>query len=107
MGHMRIGSFNINGVGDQNKRAKLSEFMQIWRIDIVMLQDCYRSNDIEWGLWWEGKYALSHGSSTSAGVAVLFSNILNGRVLFVLAEVERIFLFFIDVYAPNVGSERI
>ncbi len=74
---MRIGYFNINGVRDQNKRAKLSEFMKIRRIDIVMLQDCYRSNDIEWGLWWEGKYALSHGSSTSAGVAVLFSNILN------------------------------
>ncbi len=63
MGHMRIGSFNINGVRDQNKRAILSEFMKMRKIDIVMLQETHsdRSNEIEWGLWWEGKYTLSHG----------------------------------------------
>ncbi len=120
MGHIRIGSFNINGVRDKNKRAKLSEFMKISKIDIVMLQETHsdKSNEIEWGLWWEGKYALSHGSSTSAGVAVLFSKILNvenfkieevvaGRVLCVHTEIERIKFVFINVYAPNVGSERI
>ncbi len=64
MGHMRIGSFNINGVRDQNKRVILSEFMKIIKIDIVMLEDIHSdtSNEIERGLWLEGKYALSHGS---------------------------------------------
>ncbi len=99
---------------DKNKRAILSEFMKIMKMYIVMLQETHsdKSNEIEWGLWWEGKYALSHGSSTSAGVAVLFSKTLNkevvaGRVLCVHADVERIQFVFINVNAPNVGSERI
>ncbi len=55
---------------------------------------------------------------TSAGVAVLFSKsltidifkieeVVTGRVLFVHVEVEGIKIVFINVYAPNVGSERI
>ncbi len=120
MGLIRIGSFNINGVRYKYKRAILSEFMKIMKIVIVMLQETHsdKSNEIEWGLWWEGKYALIHGYSTSAGVAVLFSKILNveifkieevvaGRMLCVHAEVERITFVFINVNAPNVGSERI
>ncbi len=35
---MRIGSFNINGVRDQNKRVKLSEFMKIG--ELILL--CYK-----------------------------------------------------------------
>ncbi len=56
--------------------------------------------------------------STSAGAAVLFSKsltidifkieeVVTGRVLFVHVEVEGIEIVFINVYAPNVGSERI
>ncbi len=51
---MRIGYFNINGVRDQNKRVKLSEFMKIWRIDIMLQEThCYRSNRV--GLMVGGK----------------------------------------------------
>ncbi|KAL6484037.1 hypothetical protein MHYP_G00089100 [Metynnis hypsauchen] len=32
-----------------------------------------RDNEVEWGMWWDGKYAHSHGSNLSAGVAVFFS----------------------------------
>lgn len=120
MGLMRIGSLNINGARDQTRRAVLAEYMKIRNIDIVMLQETHsdKSNEIEWGLWWEGKYALSHGSNLSAGVAILFSNKLtvdikgveeveNGRILCVNVEIEGIKFLFINVYAPNIGVERV
>ncbi len=43
MGHIRIGSFNINGVRHKYKRAILSEFMKIMKIVIVMLQETDKS----------------------------------------------------------------
>ncbi len=83
------------------------------------LQETHTNKDseIEWGLWWEGKFTLSHGTHNSAGVATLFSanmnvNILNveevveGRLLLTQVEYEGIMFVFVNVYAPNSGPER-
>ncbi len=81
MGHMRIGSFNINGARDQNKRVILSEFYEIIKIDIVMLEETHSdmSNEIERDLWF-GRKIYTQSWFTSSGVAVLFSNILNVEI---------------------------
>lgn len=66
---------------------------------------------------WGGQFALSHGTSFSAGVAVLFSPRLNvnviqiteieaGKALMVRAEVQGFTFTFFNVYAPNSGSDR-
>lgn len=69
-------------------------------------------------MWWEGKYALSHGTNTSAGVAILFSKNLNvnilsteeivkGRALLTKVESEGNIFVLMNVYAPNNGHERV
>ncbi len=65
----------------------------------------------------EYQHVLSHGTTLSAGVAILFSPRLNvdilqqveieeGRALVVKAEVQGFTFTFINVYAPNTGSDR-
>lgn len=95
----------------------ISEFVK--GIDIVFLQETHTSNDNEtrWGMWREGKYALSHGTNTSAGVAILFSKNLNvniliviivkGRTLLIKVEFEGTIFVLINVYAPNNGHELV
>lgn len=114
---LKFGSLNINGGRDRKKLAMISEFVK--GIDIVFLQETHTSNDNEtrWGMWREGKYALSHGTNTSAGVAILFSKNLNvniliviivkGRTLLIKVEFEGTIFVLINVYAPNNGHELV
>ena len=89
------------------------------RLDIVFLQETHsdKDNEIDWGLWWKGQYVLSHGTNFSAGVAILFSpgldvnvisttEIVTGRALVVRVEIQDISFCFINIYAPNQGSDR-
>ena len=65
-----------------------------------------------------GPHALSHGSNLSAGVAVLFttttnatilstSEVVKERLLIVRAEIDSTVFVFMNIYAPNQGSERV
>ena len=64
------------------------------------------------------KSSISHKSSSSGGVAVLFSrgflpsscvteNIIEGRLLKIQAVFENEKMTFINVYAPTIGTERV
>lgn len=73
-------------------------------------------NEVEWGLWWKGNFALSHDTRNSAGVAILFSEsgnilkveeIVKGRLLLTQIEYKGIEFVFVKVYAPNNGPERL
>lgn len=116
----RVGSLNINGGRDRQKRALVLEVCQQKRLDVVFLQETHSDADdeVNWGLWWEGQRVLSHGTNFSAGVAVLFAShigvnvlssteIVAGRLLLVKAKIEDSVFNFISIYAPNLGSERI
>ena len=96
----------------------MSEVVKQKNVDVIFLQETHSDslNETDWGIWWGGQYALSHGSNLSAGVAVLFSPSLNvnilsrteivaGRVLMVKAEIESFNFTFINMYAPNHGLE--
>ena len=115
---VRVGSLNINGGRDRQKRAVISEMVQQKRLDIVFLQETHsdKVNEIDWGLWWKGQYVLSHDTNFSAGVAILFSpgldvnvisttEIVTGRALVVREEIQDISFCFINIYAPNQGSD--
>lgn len=67
---------------------------------------------------WNGVDVFRQGSNTSAGVAILFSKSLNlkivsteeiekCRVLMVIEEINELKIIFINVYAPNNGSDRV
>ena len=116
---LRLGSLNINGGRDRTKRALVAETCKLKKLDIMFLQETHTdfNNESEWGLWWEGRLCLSHGTNVSAGVAVLFSaglnvkilsteEIVKGRALAVRAEIESCIFVFVNVYAPNNGTDR-
>jgi len=61
---------------------------------------------------------LSHGTNLSSGVAILFSKNINvnvldvdevvkGRVLLIHIEFKGTVFVLINVYAPNIGPERV
>lgn len=72
MDFSRVGSLNINGGRDRGKLAIVSEFLKIKKINVYFLQETHtnKDNEIEWGMWWEGKFVLSHGTHNSAGIAI-------------------------------------
>lgn len=69
--------------GETGNLSMVSEFLELKRLMFNFYKRCIlKDNEIEWGMWWEGKFALSHGTYNSARVAMLFSanmivNILN------------------------------
>lgn len=106
--------------GIRQKRALISEISSQKGVDVLFLQETHSSpaDEVDWGLWWEGSYTLSHGTNFSAGVAVLFRTTVNatvlsfnkvvkGRLLIVRAEIESIVFCFVTVYGPNQGRERV
>ncbi len=120
MRSLKIGSLNINGGRDRQKRALISETSNHKNIDVLFLQETHTitSDEADWGLWWEGSYNLSHGTNFSAGVAILFKTKTNatiltctekvkGRLLIVRAKIEDSVFCFVNIYAPNNGAERV
>ena len=120
MRSLKIGSLNINGGRDRHRRALISEVAIQKRVDVLFLQETHTNpaDEIDWGLWWEGSFTLSHGTNLSAGVAVLLrkdanikvlssTEVVKGRLLIVRAELEGSVFCFVNVYAPNRGTERV
>lgn len=119
MGGFRVGSLNVNGFRDRGKQAVFSEFFNLKRLNVCFLQETHTDDKSvsDWGLWWKGQFFLSHGTNVSAGVAILFSyssavsvlsfnEVVAGRLLVVRAKFHDHVFNFINVYAPNKGSER-
>lgn len=120
MESLKIGTININGGREKNKRAIISEYIQKKNINITFLQETHSDmvDEIDWRMWWEGNIYFSHGSNLSGGVAILFGKNINmnvvstceiekGRGLVVQVEIMGSLFVFINVYAPNNGAERI
>ena len=56
MNKVRVGSLNINGGRDRQRRAVISEMITQQRLDIVFLQETHsdKENEIDWGFMVEG-----------------------------------------------------
>lgn len=75
MGEINIASLNVNGARDFKKRAQVFELMKRKEIDVLFVQETNSdvSNSVEWVKEFDGLAILSHYTSLSGGVAVLFS----------------------------------
>ncbi len=120
MAPLRLSSLNINGCRDATKRASLFDYIMMKNAGVVFLQETHTdvNNQIQWLSEWKGQAILSHGSSVSAGVAILLPpdykdqpvsifEIVSGRLLRVDVVIHGIDFSFVNVYAPNIGSERV
>ncbi len=115
-----MGTINMNGGRDKNKRAVLSKYIHTKNFNITFLQETHSDqiDEIDWRMWWEGNIFFSHGSKLSGGIAILFGKNINmtvvstceiekGRALALQVEIMGLLFVFINIYAPNNGSERI
>ena len=99
MSGFQIASLNINGARDRAKRAMLFQTIKEKGFDIVFAQETHsdESNSADWAMEFGGLPILSHNTSTSSGVAILFSSncipcsyevdeVIKGRLLKVRAQ---------------------
>lgn len=119
MATLNIGTFNVNGCRCNKKRVALFDFLHLKQADIILLQETHtdQQNQAQWLSAWKGSVSLSHGTNLSAGVAILCSSRVGLQpdvVEIIPAGIMRADIVlgdthfsFINVYAPNVGQERL
>ena len=117
---LNIGTFNVRGLRDYNKRCKVFNMLNLESSDVVFLQEihCCHIKEVKyWGTQFNGKSFWAFGSKKSCGVAILLSsslkfNVLNfvfdfkGRFLVSDVKINNAEFRFINVYAPNDSGER-
>ena len=116
---VRTASLNLNGARERSKRAAVFESIRQNRVDVLLAQETHTdtSNAADWAQEFDGLSILSHNTSNSGGVAILFSRsftpisyqaeeIVKGRLLKVRAQFENIFFVFLCVYAPTKATDR-
>lgn len=116
----KIGTLNINGARDDSKRAAFFKLMELKKIDVVLLQETHSTeeNENDWKRGYNGEVILSHKSSCSGGVGIVFSRsflpfsyeveeIIKGCLLKVKAQYENITVVFINIYAPTNRMNRL
>lgn len=118
MASFNIGSLNINGCRDVQKRTTLFKYLHLKKADVIMLQETHTDacNEVDWTNEWLGNIGLSHGTNLSAGVAFLISKrvkndpdfleIIPGRLLRADITIDNNSFSFFNIYAPNIGNER-
>ena len=76
MSHFKVGTLNVNGAREARKRFMIYEEMKVKRIDVFLIQETHSdsTNYADWRREWEGHVILSHSTTSSGGVGLLFSN---------------------------------
>ncbi len=72
---LNVAPFNVNGLGQQQQQKRLEYFNKLQKLNsISFLQETHYTKKDEkiWSDQWKGKIYMNHGSSQSAGVAILF-----------------------------------
>lgn len=90
---MRVGSLNINGGRDRQKREVVSRMITQKKIDVVFLQKTHsdKENEIDWGLWWKGQGLLSPGLDVNI---ISTTEKVTGSALVVRAETQHMSFVF-------------
>lgn len=97
-----IASLNVNGARNSKKRTELFEVIKQKKIDVAFIQETHSDvkNAADWMQEWDGFSVLSHNTTLSGGVAILFSKsfcpvsyqvdeIVKGKLLKIRAIFEK------------------
>ena len=110
----KLVSLNVRGINNFRKRRAIYSWGRKQKADFIFLQETHSKQETErqWKNEWGGEIIMSHGSSNSRGVAILFkkgvdciihSKILDpvGRYVILKAEIKGKMYLLINIYAPN------
>ena len=117
-----ILSLNVRGLRDVKKRSEVFRWLQTLHNganSIVFLQETHTSDKdlLVWEHEWGSKILMSHGTTNSKGVAILFPKNINfkieseyfdkdGRMLVLCITYEQIEYCLINVYCPTQDHEK-
>lgn len=117
MATLKFLSFNARGLRQSKKRRRLFAYLHRRKSDVILIQESHSciSDEKYWTNEWGSKILLSHGSTTSRGVCLLFSPSLNvdilkhtadlhGRYLIVDLKLLDKIITVVGIYGPNVDS---
>jgi len=110
---MNIVSFNVNGIGQRNKRTSI--FQKLLSLNtIAFLQETHSESSYErsWKQEWPGQIFFSHGTSNSRGVCIMIPNNIpcdiqdkiiddEGRYIILKVKIETQIFILCNVYAPT------
>ena len=110
MSEVHVATLNVNGARDSRKRATIYEVIKQKKIDVVLLQETHSDlrNAADWAREFDGIPVLSHNTSISGGVAILFTKnfspisydvdeIVKVRLLKVRTVVESYVYFYLCI----------
>ena len=112
-----ISTLNLNGARSDFKQATLFKLMETKQIDVMFVQDTDSTTDNDQKGAFKGEVVLSHRSSLSGGVGILFAQsflpfsftddeVIPGVLLKVKAVFENIKLVFLNVYTTTNAMDR-
>ena len=119
--NLSIATYNVHGLRDKKKCAKITHWGKIFDFDILFLQETYLSSKEEFDYFkkeWDGPVFFSPSlSNHSGGVGIAFNGKRNwdlskvkrdsiGRCLSVLCSMQGTYVRVCNVHAPSVPSER-
>ena len=118
---INIGTLNVRGLNRKDKRSIVYSWIKKNSYDICFLQEtfCTLQNSAKFERGWSGEQCHSYTNSThSRGVAILLSKNLDynvisshcdtdGRISLVNLQIGNNEYTLVNVYAPNIVSERI
>ena len=118
---LKVLSLNVRGLNNSNKRYSAFNWVESGQYNVCLLQEtfCTRSAGGQFQNGWSGEVCNSFSNSPhSRGVCIMLSknfsyNVLskhsdaNGRLILLNLEVNDKEFTIVNVYAPNVISERI
>ena len=117
-----ILSWNVRGLGDYQKRRKLFSWVKkhMSKNAIVFMQETHLSDKTgkQWEQLWRGSIRFSHGTTSSKGVPIAFSEGLeintmiefadqNGRYIVLQVDIPGNPYVLINYYAPNLETQQV
>ena len=114
---IKIGTANVNGLGEIRKRQRVFKSFKEKEYDIILLQETHSTRNDErfWNSQWGSKIYYSHGEQNARGVAILFDRKLDyhvhscetdtsGRSINMTITIGKEKMQIINIYAPNSDS---
>ena len=114
MNTLKINSFNVRGLRQQNKRLAIFRFLKNKHNGIHLLQETHSTplDEDKWQREWGGPIIFSHGSHNSKGVAILLQHnssfTLNsaeidddGRCIIAKGTINDQDIDLVNIYAPT------
>ena len=111
---LKIGSLNVRGLGERQKRREIFNWLRAKKFSIYLLQETHSSENTTttWSSEWGYKTLFSSCSSASGGVANLFNNNFAFQLLrsysdpkgrLIICDIKTCEKFFTPatIYAPN------